>query len=138
MKYINAILIVIFLFSCSSSDKKILQEATNIHNQSLEVEKEVSEKFEELQQVSNSINIQGRALTEDEIRFTREVELLGLSLNYWQENHLEVPKEGYQNDNKDAPVKFTANDILTIQKEFNDSIKAIRARLEDLTIPSSN
>ncbi len=138
MKYLNLLLIAVLILSCSSNNEEILKEAIEIHNQSLEVEKETSEKFEELQQTSNSINIQGRALTEEEIKFTREVELLGLSLNYWKENHLEVPQATQLESKKDSAVKFSPQDILLIQKEFNDSIIAIRARVEAIKIPSSD
>ena len=135
MKNISLILVVVLFFGCSSNNEKILQEAAEIHQQSLEIEKEVTKKFDSLQQASNSINIQGRALTEEEIKFTREVELLGLSFDYWQENHLEVPSSEELNKNNKSPVKFSAKDILTIQKEFNDSIVAIRARIAKIKIP---
>ena len=79
-------------------------------------------------------NIQGRALTEEEIKFTREVELLELSLDYWQENHLEVPQNEQLKKN-DSEIIFSAKDILMIQKEFNDSIVALRARLNKVKIP---
>lgn len=136
MKNPNLFLIAFLVFGCSSGNEKILQEATDIHNQSLTIEKEILPKFEELEQAKNSINIQGRALTEEEIKFTREVDLLGLSLNYWQENHLEVPQNPPKENNR-STVKFSAKDILLIQKEFNDSIIAIRARLENIKIPSA-
>lgn len=136
MKYFNLFLITILIFGCSSGNEKILKEATEIYKQSLEIEQEVLPKFEELEQAKNSINIQGRALTEEEIKFTRDVDLLGLSLNYWKENHLEVPKtDSLQNQNR-STVKFSAQDILLIQKEFNDSIVAIRARVNAMKIPS--
>ena len=138
MKYLTSILIAILFFSCSSNNEKVLKEAVEIHEQSLAIEKEISTRFEELEQVKNSINIQGRALTEEEIKFTREVDLLGLSLNYWKENHLEVPSSDQQKNQKDSSIKFSPQDILLIQKEFNDSIVAIRARVERLKIPTED
>jgi hypothetical protein len=138
MKYLTSLLIAILFFSCSSSNEKVLKEAIEIHEQSLAIEKEISTRFEELEQAKNSINIQGRALTEEEIKFTREVDLLGLSLNYWKENHLEVPASDKQENQKDASIKFSPQDILLIQKEFNDSIVAIRARVERLKIPTED
>ena len=113
-------------------------EASQIYNESIEIEKEIDPRFEALEQTKNSINIQGRALTEEEIKFTREIDLLGLSLKYWKENHLEVPSAEELGKNNRSPVKFSANDILTIQKEYNDSIIAIRARIEKVKVPSTN
>jgi uncharacterized protein YcfL len=136
MKYLNLLLTTFLIFSCSSSNEKILKEASELHEQSLNIEKEVLSKFEELEQTKNSINIQGRALTEEEIKFTREVDLLGLSLNYWLENHPQVPQIDQQKNEKPSSVKFTPQDILLIQKEFNDSISAIRVRVNALKIPS--
>jgi len=136
MKYLSLFLIAILIFSCSPNYDEILKEATEVYKQSLEIEQEILPKFEELEQASNSINIQGRALTEEEIKFTRDVELLGLRLNYWKENHIEVPKaDSLQNQNR-STVKFSAKDILLIQKEFNDSIIAIRARVNTIKTPS--
>jgi hypothetical protein len=136
MKYLNLILITSLIFGCSSGNEKILKEASELHEQSLNIEKEVLSKFEELEQAKNSINIRGRALTEEEIKFTREVDLLGLSLNYWLENHPQVPQADQQKNEKSSSVKFTPQDILLIQKEFNDSISAIRGRVNALKIPS--
>ena len=137
MKYLTLFLLAFLLANCSSSNEKTLKEAVEIHEQSLEVEKEIAPKFEALEQAMNSINIQGRALTEDEIKFTRDVELLGLSLNYWKENHLEVPQNDDLNKNNRSTIKFSAQDILLIQKELNDSIIAIRGRIEKLEPPTS-
>jgi len=136
MKYLTLIILSFLMLTCSSSNEKILKKATEIHDQSIELEKEVAQKYDSLQQASNSINIQGRALTEEEIKFTRDVELMGLSLDYWQENHLEVPTTEDLKKNNRSTVKFSAQDILMIQKEFNDSIQAIKARIETLKIPS--
>ena len=135
MKSFNLILIIFLISGCTSNNEKILLEASEIHDQSLEIEKEVNSKFDSLKQTSNSINIQGRALTEEEIKFTREVELLGLSLDYWQENHLEVPSSDQLNKKDENTVYFSAQDILMIQKEFNDSLVALRARLNKVKMP---
>jgi hypothetical protein len=137
MKYLSLIFIAFFICTCSSSNEKVLKKANEIYDQSIKIEKEVAKKYDSLEQVSNSINIQGRALTEEEIKFTREVELLGLSLDYWQENHIEVPTSEDLEKNNRSPVKFSAQDILSIQKEFNDSILALQIRLNKLSIPSN-
>ncbi len=138
MKYLIPFLMVFTINNCSSNNEQVLKEAVEIHEQSLTIEKEVQSKYDELEQIKNSINIQGRALTEEEIKFTREVDLMGLSLNYWKENHLEVPSSDQQEKQKDASIKFSPQDILLIQKEFNDSIVAIRARVERLKIPNAD
>ncbi len=130
MKYFNLILITFLLVSCSSGNEKMLQEATELHEQSLKIEKEISIKFEELEQLKNNINIQGRALTDAEIKFTQEVDLLGSSLHQLKENLAKSPKSD--------PTKISAKESLAIQKELNDSIMAIQAMLKAIKTPSGN
>ena len=145
MKF-NSILIftvLLLIFSCGDSNNKdqLMKEALDIHNQTMAMEKEILPKLEELEQAKNSINIQGRALTDEEKAFVRKVELLNLSLEHWQENHIEVPGAEHDHtghDHNHGPkVEFTPEDMLIIQKEFKDSMMAIKARLEAISLPGN-
>ncbi len=144
--YSSVFILTVLIISCGGGDNdKLMKEALDIHNQSMAMEKEILPKLEELDQIKNNINIQGRALTKEEIAFVRKVELLNLSLQHWQENHIEVPGAEHDhsghdhnhNHNHGSKVEFTPEDMLIIQKEFKDSILAIKARLEEIQLPEA-
>ena len=145
------------MMACSSQnqtnhgDNKVLQEAAEVHTEALKIEKEIQSKLEALQQRKNTINIQGRALTEAEIAFVNQVEALEASLRYWEENHVEVPgfehnhdEEGHSHDhdhghnhdhNHEAKLEVAPTDMLIIQKEFRDSMLAMQKRVLALRLP---
>ena len=133
--------VVLILLACGGSEEdKLLHEAADIHMEAIKIQKEMEPELEQLRQMSNSIQIQGKELTQEEITFTKEVTSLERRLQYWEENHIEVP--GFEhgehdhsghNHNHDhshgTEFHLPASDILIIQKEFRDSIKAIKGRL---------
>lgn len=135
--------------STSEEDQKLLKEAAAIHLEAVELEQQVKPKLDELIQQKNSINIQGRSLTAQELAFAQKVESIENSYAYWEENHVEVPghghdgheghdhgHEGHNHDHgHDAKLEVSAADMLLIQKEFKDSILSIQQRIEQLKVP---
>ncbi len=132
MKYI-ILLSAITLLGCPPSNENALKEATEIYNRSLGIEKEIQPKLEELIQARNSINIQGRALTAEEIQFTDEVNALAERLDSWRNSLPEIPQSGQQ-ETADTE-KLPASELLAKQKEAHDAIVAIRASLDSLQVP---
>lgn len=63
------------VISCSaiSCEDKIGQQIQAIFTKNMDLEKETAIKMEELIQFRNKINVQGRALTEDEISLVEEM-----------------------------------------------------------------
>ncbi len=148
---------ILFLFSlilfiaCSgtSAEHKILHEAADVHNEALKIRKEMDSNIEKLQSLRGSIQVQAEALSDEELKFVKSVEVLEKRLEYWNENHVEVP--GFEHDGHDhsghdhnhdhshdhshAPkYQLPASDMLIIQKEFRDSILAIKGKLESLLL----
>ena len=131
-----------FLLSCGeSAEHKLLHEAHDIHMEAFKIKQAVEPQLEQLVQRSNSIQIQGRALTEEEIKFTESVNTLVQQLEFWKENHLEVP--GFEHEEHDhsahdhdhehgSSFNLPASDMLLLQKEFRDSIVAIQQRVNSL------
>jgi hypothetical protein len=146
MKILNQIFTVFLLLSILScggetAEHKILHQASEVHQEALKVKKELEPNLEQLRQLSNGIQIQGRALTSEEISFTNAVALVESRLNYWEENHVDVP--GFEEDGHDhsghdhdhAPsFQFPASDMLIIQKEFRDSIVRIKQKVGTLLL----
>lgn len=144
MKYLNFMLVVCLslLLSCEeNAEDKILHEAHDIHLEAFKIKQAVAPQIEQLLQRSNSIQVQGRTLTEEEINFTTQVDNLAKQFEYWEENHLEVPgfeHEGHDHSGHDhshdhnhaSGFNFPASDMLILQKEFKDSIVVIQQRAE--------
>lgn len=148
MKKYNLFLGVVFslfIYACggSSEEHKILHEAADIHVEALQIKKEMEPDLQSLESTVNSIQVQGRELSSEEIKFIKEYEVLQSRLKYWNDNHIEVPgfeHEGHDHsghdhnhDHSHAPkFQFPASDLLIIQKEFRDSINAIKGKMEVL------
>ena len=135
------------LAACGSNhthqdDDKDLLKAATLHQDAIDVEKIVKPKLDGLVQKKNSLNIQGRALTEAEMSFVRQVETLEDNYRYWTENHVEVPGHGHDghdhghghdhdhDHDHGAQLEVSSADMLIIQQEFKDSIQAIQKRIE--------
>lgn len=143
LKQLGLITLLLSIIACSgeSEEHKILHKASDIHVEALKIKKELEPDLEKLRQISNRIQIQGRALSAEELRFTKSVAALESRLAYWEENHVEVPgfeHEGHDHsghdhsghDHSHAPkFQLPASDILIIQKEFRDSIIAIKGKI---------
>lgn len=143
MKKINQLLIVLslaFLVSCGggSEEDKILHQAADVHMEAIKIKKEMEPALKQLRQLNNNVQVQGRALTAEELAFTKAVSALESRLKYWEDNHLEVPgfdhgehdHSGHDhNHDHGAKLHLPASDILIIQKEFRDSINAIKGKL---------
>ena len=143
IKQIPVFIILAIVLSCGgeTEEHKTLHHASEIHLEAMKIKKEMEPDLDQLRQLSNSIQIQGRALTPEEINFTKAVSTLERRLEFWEENHVEVPgfeheghdHSGHNHDHNHAPeFQFPASDLLIIQKEFRDSIIAIKGKLGSL------
>lgn len=122
----------------NSSEAQLLSQAAALHQEALRIDQEVKPQLEELIQQSNSIQIQGRALSGEEIRRVEAIDAVRSSYAWFENNHVEVP--GHDHDHGDhaghdhdhdhgAELELTPEDMLAVQQEFLDSIKSIRARV---------
>ena len=142
--YFNYFFLLFFVVACHqhSEEYKTLEKAAAIHNEAVKLEAGLRADLEKLIQKKNSINVQGRALTEEELQFVKNVNALESSHQFFTENHVEVP--GFNHDHHhhdhnhnhshdhDAQLQVTADDMLLIQKEFLDSIGSIQQRIQTL------
>lgn len=134
----------IIIGSCSSNkhvNTEMLDKAYNIHQEAAQIEKEIQPKVAELTNLKNSINIQGRALTEEEISKVNQIEKLEASLAYWKENHPEIP--GYEpghvhgagcSHGTEKQLELLPEDWVKVQQEFMDSIQVIQKRVDELMV----
>ena len=120
--------LLIFLMGCSSTSTSdpLLEEAFQIHEQSMEVAKEAREMLEELP-------------ADDQYRLNIESRL-----EFWSENLVEVPgfehehdhdhdhghDHDHDHDHDHGPkLELTPEDMLAVQKEFLDSIQVIKSAI---------
>ncbi len=84
---IGALLLVcLFVSSCHNNpETTLLKKATKVHQESAAIEDNLNEKLQELIQKKNSINIQGRALTTQEMTFVDIIETLESNYLGWKE-----------------------------------------------------
>ncbi len=140
----SLILFSLFIAAACSSGKKAdpqLEQAAAVHEEAMKIEEEARNKLDSLLQLRNSINVQGRALSEAEIAFVREVDGLEDRFRAWAESLIEVP--GYEHEHEhdhghdhhhhgeEAP-EVTPAHMLNIQREFRDSIAVLRQEAERL------
>lgn len=139
---ITTLCLGLLLLGCGgSAEDKLLHEAADIHMEALKVKKEMAAELEQLRQINNKIQVQGKALSQEELNFAKSVSSLESSLKYWEDNHIEVP--GFDHGEHDhsghdhshgGEFHLPASDILIIQKEFRDSILSIKSRLGALLL----
>lgn len=144
LKRLFLLLFVLSFLSCGGdADDQILHQAHEVHMEAFKIKQSIQPQIEQLIQRSNSIQVQGKALSEAEIKFTDRVNNLSEKFKYWGENHLEVPgfdHEGHDHsghnhdhDHNHAPAfNLPASDILLLQKEFRDSIIVLQQITEHL------
>ncbi len=70
----------------------LLQQAAQLHQEAVKTGEKVREQLEALTQRKNSLNIQGRALTPEELDFIRQVEALEYRFREWAESHVDDPE----------------------------------------------
>lgn len=126
--------------STSNGDDPILKEAFDIHIEALAIEKDFKPLFDDLVNKKNSLAVQGRELTPEEMVFIDRVSLLEESYEIWEENHIEVPgfedheahdHSHHGHDHSHGPaIQLLPEDMLIVQKEFRDSVIAMKGRAE--------
>lgn len=122
-------------------DKKLLEEAAEIHNEAIKIDKVLQPRLKSLIEKSNGLQVVGRPLTPDEQLTIRAIDQIRARYEYWDKNHIEVPgHEGAHDHDHDhdhdhshgASLELSATDMLSVQKEFRDSIIAIQKSIEKL------
>lgn len=117
-------LYILILLACNSAKKEnpALKEAAQTQEQALQIEKQVVPQLEELEQIKNSISIQGRALTPKEQTLLQQIERIQASYAAWKE----MPDYKYKTQNHSA----NPENLIVTQRAFRDSIVLIQQRVD--------
>jgi len=130
----------------TEKEQTILKQASDIHNEAINIGLKVAPQLEAMKQKRNQINIQGRALTEEEMQFAAKVDQLESSHRFWLEHLIEVPGFGHDHDHghghdhsghdhahgQTNQPALTADQMLLAQKDIRDSIVMIQQKLNAL------
>ncbi len=126
--------------SCNTSkEKTLLRKATKIHEESASIEAGLNEKLKELVQKKNSINIQGRALTTQELTFVDIIENLESAYTDWRKNYqnsssmYNLTADVAQNSPPTvlgSSSKVNAKDIYATQLGLHEDITDLKHRVE--------
>ena len=131
-------------FACQrqsdNASDKLLEEAAQIHMNAVEVEKKIKSSISQIEQERNQINIQGRALTPEEIQRVAQIESILASYDWFKDNHVEVPGAEHDHDHHDHDhdhdhdhgpgLELEPKDMLLVQQEFLDTILSIQKRID--------
>lgn len=135
----------IILASCNGSSSAsvdpLLQQAFDYHMEAMNIEKTLKERLDALHTKKNSIQIQGRALTEGEMTFLDEANRMESIYEIWQKNRIEVPgfehdhdhsHEGHDHNHSHGndDVKLTPEQMKGIQEESLRDIKNILGKAD--------
>ncbi len=139
MQNLKLFLVASFLISflaCNNNtkvnkDKGILEEAFNYHTQAMQLEKVFIKNQLQLVSRRNSIQVQGRALTDQELKWLEDEGKVQLGYEEWQKSIIEVPgfehdhdhgEHGHHHHHHAPSVNLTAEDMLETQKALLDRI----------------
>jgi DNA repair exonuclease SbcCD ATPase subunit len=127
--------------SGDSADPK-LEEAAGLHEKGMEAEEALRPLLETLEKQQNQINIQGRALTDEEKSFVQSVSQLQQRFVQWKEERIEVPghehahhhdhDHGHGHTHGKKMPEATPEHMLNIQRESLDSILVLKGEAEAL------
>jgi len=135
-----------FLISCTggkkSVDDPILKEAFALHMEATEIEKKLSPLIDDLRNQKNGIQIQGRALSEEEMKFMDTVNNIEKIFSTWTDYRVEVPgfEHGHNHDghqhhagcNHKNDVQLTPQQMLEVQQESLKEIKDVKAKIDGM------
>ena len=132
----------------TKKEQALLKQAADIHNEAINIGLKVAPQLEAMKQRRNQINIQGRALTEEEIQFVGKIDQLESSHRFWLEHLIEVPgfghdhhhghdHSGHDHDHDHGQTNqpaLSADQMLAAQKEIRDSIVMIQQKVNALEV----
>lgn len=106
---------VIFFSACAPRPQSgtTLKEAQTIQSTALKMGQEVEAQLQQLDQQRIRIEVQGRALNSEEIKFIAEVNNLAARFEEWQKNKPKLPTK--QRALSDALLQKQKNYLSTIQ-----------------------
>ena len=131
------ILLALFGSCHGTQEKALMKKANQLHEEAASIEADLNDKLRELIQKKNSINIQGRALTQEELAFVDVIENLESNYHQWKEMYQQsaaldqLPTKPEVNQIEVGPNQTNkAKDIYAKQINLKDNISKLKEDVE--------
>ncbi len=129
--YFFSFMLIIFAWmqACSPHSKtheQVVNESDKINLEIQTALDELNPKLESLIQLRNSISVQGRALSDTEIKFVDKVETIMGGFDSWKEKYFEAQVMVDQLRSPDVNKKVSPGNVLKLMNEAKASIFEIR------------
>ena len=109
---------------CQTQENPKQQQSQDLAANIEQLLPEVSEQMETIQQIANSINIQGRNLTIDEIELVAQIEGLTQPWESWQQNYTQfkslLAENAIDNDDKTTFLKKLYTQLQSLSDMANE------------------
>lgn len=120
-------LAALFLLAVVSCKAPLIEQIRSVHNENVELEKETALKIDQLIQLRNGINIQGRALTEDELIVVGEIDAIEQRWLDWKKSFRPLDPETTPKTSREAVLKEQQGFLQTLQKLDADAAQMLEA-----------
>lgn len=120
-------LAALFLLAVVSCKDPPIEQIRSVHNENVELEKETALKIDQLIQLRNGINIQGRALTEDELIVVGEIDAIEQRWLDWKKSFRPLDPETTPKTSREAVLKEQQGFLQTLQKLDADAAQMLEA-----------
>lgn len=124
MKIYFLLLTTLILSSSNTCNDQLLEQIQVLHTQNTELEKETAGLIDSLVQIRNRINIQGRALTEEEIARVGKIDALEQRWQDWETD--------FQAITPSKVAKRSRKSVLETQQALQQSLQALKIEAEAL------
>ncbi|MCP3929557.1 MAG: hypothetical protein GY705_10690 [Bacteroidetes bacterium] len=133
--YFFSFMLIIFAWmqACSPHSKtheQVVNESDKINLEIQTALDELNPKLESLIQLRNSISVQGRALSDTEIKFVDKVETIMGGFDSWKEKYFEAQVMVDQLRSPDINKKVAAKNVLQLMQDAKISILEIQQSVE--------
>lgn len=120
-------LAALFLLAVVSCKAPLIEQIRSVHNENVELEKETALKIDQLIQLRNGINIQGRALTEDELIVVGEIDAIEQRWLDWKKSFRPLDPETTPKTSREAVLKEQQELLQNLQKLDADAAQMLEA-----------
>lgn len=126
MKYAIPLAALLLLAAVSCKDP-LIEQIRSVHDENVELEKETALKIDQLIQIRNGINIQGRALTEDELIVVGEIDAIEQRWLDWKKSFRPLDPETSPKTSREAVLKEQQALLETLRKVDADAAQMLEA-----------
>ncbi len=120
-------LAALFLLAAVSCKDPLIEQIRSVHNENVELEKETAPKIDQIIQIRNGINIQGRALTEDEVIVVGEIDAIEQRWLDWKKSFRPLDPETTPEESRETLLKEQQELLQSLQQLGAEAAQMLEA-----------